>query len=179
MFQFDDAFIQQLLNKNPQTYNEFYQRTVDVLYRYAHARYFLSKAEADDLLSDFYLKFWQVMHKYDPQYNFGTFVWTVYKNMLKDYFKKSKQYHINEEMLAQEEDVHEDALIEIMERSFQLQHIEWAMQRLDEQSYEIIFLKFVEWKTAAQMWTILRISQEAVRQRLSRALRKLKDLLEE
>ncbi len=179
MFQFDESFVRKLQRKDPKTYNEFYQQTVDVLFRYAHSRYFLSKAETEDLLSDFYLKFWQVIHKYDEKFKFETFVRTVYKNMLKDYFKKTKQLHLSEEIISQEWDDNEDALIDIMERTYQLDQIEQAMQSLDAVCNEIIFLKFIEGRSSQEIGSLLGISQEAVRQRVSRAMRKLKELLED
>ncbi len=179
MFQFDEAFVKLLQRKDAKTYNEFYVRTVDILFRYAHSRYFLTKAETEDLLSEFYLKFRQVVVKYDPQYKFETFVRTVYKNMLKDYFKKSKQVHLSEEVIASVVDDNEDDLLDVVERSYQLEQIEEAMHWLDAVCGEIIFLKFIEGRSSQEMSKLLGISQEAVRQRVSRAVRRLKELLEE
>lgn len=179
MFQFDEAFVKQLKLKDATAYNEFYLRTVDILFRYAHSRYFLTKAETEDLLSEFYLKFWRVIVKYDDKYKFETFVRTVFKNMLKDYFKKSKQYHMSEEIISRETDDSEDALIDVMERSYQIEQIEEAMHGLDAVCGEIIFLKYIEGRSSEEMSRLLGISQEAVRQRVSRALRRLKELLED
>ena len=43
------------------------------------------------------------------------------------------------------------------------------MQELDPTSREIIFLKFIEDKSNAEIEEILQISQEVIRQRISRA----------
>jgi RNA polymerase sigma factor (sigma-70 family) len=48
---------------------------------------------------------------------------------------------------------------------------------LDELSKEIVFLRFIEDKSYTEIEEQLEISQDAIRQRISRALKKLKDLL--
>jgi RNA polymerase sigma factor (sigma-70 family) len=53
------------------------------------------------------------------------------------------------------------------------------MHGLDAVGGEIIFLKFIEGKSSEEISRLLWISQEAVRQRVSRALRRLKELLED
>ena len=51
------------------------------------------------------------------------------------------------------------------------------MQQLDSLSREIVFLRFIEDKTYSEIEEQLLISQDTIRQRISRALKKLKDIL--
>ena len=66
---------------------------------------------------------------------------------------------------------------ELLDQNFQLDMIQSAMQELDPTSREIIFLKFIEDKSNAEIEEILQISQEVIRQRISRAFKKLRTLL--
>jgi DNA-directed RNA polymerase specialized sigma24 family protein len=61
-----------------------------MFFRYINSNFFLSKEEAEDIISDFYLKRRDVGEKYDFKKSFSAFVWTVFKNLLKDNFKKHK-----------------------------------------------------------------------------------------
>lgn len=86
---------------------------------------------------------------------------------------------MSEEIISRETDDNEDDLIDVMERSYQIEQIEEAMHGLDAVCGEIIFLKYIEGRSSDEMSRLLGISQEAVRQRVSRALRRLKELLED
>ncbi|USN54267.1 MAG: sigma-70 family RNA polymerase sigma factor [Candidatus Peribacteria bacterium] len=91
MFKFDKKTIRRIQRQDSEAYHLFYEGTVHVFYRYLSAHYFLTRPEMDDLLSEFYLKFWQVAAKYDDHFKFESFVRTVFKNLVKDYFKKAKE----------------------------------------------------------------------------------------
>jgi RNA polymerase sigma factor (sigma-70 family) len=65
-----------------------------------------------------------------------------------------------------------------LESEFEFSHIQDAMEQLDSDSREIIYLKFIEEKDNTEIADILQISSENVRQKLSRSLKKLKILLE-
>jgi len=69
-------------------------------------------------------------------------------------------------------------MFELLESDFQFKQIEDAMKKLDSESREIIFLKFIEEKDNIEIVEILGISNENVRQKISRSLKKLKSLLD-
>jgi RNA polymerase sigma factor (sigma-70 family) len=64
-----------------------------------------------------------------------------------------------------------------LETDFQFKQIEDAMKQLDLESRELIYLKFIEEKDNMEIADILQISNDNVRQKLSRSLKKLKSLL--
>jgi len=51
------------------------------------------------------------------------------------------------------------------------------MEKLDIENKEIIYLKFIEEKDNTEISDILQISNDSVRQKISRSLKKLKALL--
>lgn len=124
------------------------------------------------------------MAKYDINQPFSAYVWTIFKNTLKDAFKKNKDLPFSlldsddeeaerfEEGLVDEEDYET-----LLQQDFELEQIQAAMQELDALSREILFLKYIEHKSNTEIEDTLMISQDLIRQRISRALKKLRALL--
>ena len=158
LIEFETAFLLLLIQQDESAFNTFYLKTVDIFFRYLKTNYFLDQEECEDLIADFYVKFRNAVRNYDIEQSFSAYTWTIFKNALKDYFKKTKE-------------------IRLLDQNFQLDMIQSAMQELDPTSREIIFLKFIEDKSNAEIEEILQISQEVIRQRISRAFKKLRTLL--
>ncbi len=180
---FDKNFIEKLVKQDQQAFNEFYLKTVDIFFRYVQANYYLSKEATEDIIWDFYVKRWTVVGRYDPKQSFSAFVWTVFKNLLKDNFKKHTDISFSafdkvEDWLKFDETLEDDFdMFELLESDFQYEQIEDAMKKLDKESREIIYLKFIEENDNVEIAEILDISNDNVRQKLSRSLKKLKGLL--
>jgi RNA polymerase sigma factor (sigma-70 family) len=51
------------------------------------------------------------------------------------------------------------------------------MKELDDLSKDIVYRKFIEEKSYEEIWLLLDISQENIRQKISRAIKQLKQLL--
>ena len=101
---------------------------------------------------------------------------------MKDSFKKQKDISFSsfdyEDWQSFEENIEDDFdIFELLEIDFQLKQIEDAMKQLDLESRELIYLKFIEEKNNTEIADILQISNDNVRQKLSRSLKKLKSLL--
>jgi len=180
---FEKEFIEKLIKQDQRAFNEFYLKTVDMFFRYINSNFFLSKEEAEDIISDFYLKRRDVGEKYDFKKSFSAFVWTVFKNLLKDNFKKHKDISFssfdNDEWTHFEDNLEYDFdMFEFLESDFQLKQIEKAMNTMDIESKEIIYLKFIEEKDNLEIAEMLEITNENVRQKISRSLKKLKALLD-
>jgi RNA polymerase sigma factor (sigma-70 family) len=69
-------------------------------------------------------------------------------------------------------------MFEFLESDFQLKQIEKAMNTMDIENKEIIYLKFIEEKDNLEIAEMLEITNENVRQKISRSLKKLKALLD-
>ncbi len=184
MFGFDNTFIQQLLSWDKQCFSRFYSQTVDTFAGFVQSRYYLNEQDLQDVLSDFYVKLWRVLSRFKGKPDqFAWYVWTIFKNHLKDYFKKQREQHFTdfssqedslwiEETLASDDDVQE-----FFAQSFDYDRIISAMKHLDETSYEIVYLKFIDSKDYATIAKDLDLTEQAVRKRLSRALYRLRKLL--
>ena len=184
LIEFETAFLLLLIQQDESAFNTFYLKTVDIFFRYLKTNYFLDQEECEDLIADFYVKFRNAVTSYDIEQSFSAYTWTIFKNALKDYFKKTKEIRFSQlDSPNPDFESFEDSLVdefdysELLDQNFQLDMIQSAMQELDPTSREIIFLKFIEDKSNAEIEEILQISQEVIRQRISRAFKKLRTLL--
>ena len=66
-----------------------------------------------------------------------------------------------------------------MDKHFQFENIQKAMKELDDASKDILYWKFIEEKSNEEIQLLLSISNDNVRQRLSRAIKLLKQILEQ
>ena len=169
---FERTFLLLLIQQDAWAFNTFYLKTVDIFFRYLQSSYFLSQQDCEDIIADFYVKFRNAVAKYDINQPFSAYVWTIFKNTLKDAFKKNKDLPFS--LLDSDDEEDYEA---VLQQDFELEQIQSAMQELDALSREILFLKYIEHKSNTEIEDTLMISQDLIRQRISRALKKLRALL--
>ena len=173
------AFKELLIQQDEDAFNKFYLDTVDIFFRYLKANYFISEEDSQDIITDFYIKCWNWLPSFDISQNFSWWVWSIFKNTLKDFWKKKWETAFSE--IDSESDIpFEDSLedeedfTQILDDEYTFDQIRSAILELDEASKEVISLKFIEEKSYWEIAWILWISQDLVRQRCSRALKALK-----
>lgn len=181
---FEKAFLLLLIQQDAGAFNTFYLKTVDIFFRYLQNNFFLSQQECEDIIADFYVKFWNAVGKYDIEQSFSAYTWTIFKNTVKDSFKKAKDMPFSlldveggESERFEETLVDESDFSDFLQQDFQFEQIQKAMLELDSLSREIITLKYIEGKSNIEIEEMLMLTQEVIRQRISRALKKLRTLL--
>lgn len=183
--QFNEEFIKKLKKQDHSAFNEFYINTVDMFFRYINANYFISPQDTEDIISDFYVKRRESIKKYDNKHSFNWYFWTIFKNTIKDFFKKNSDTPFTE-LESTFEDwesfcdtlIEESDLTQILETDFKIDQIQNAIKELDIWSKDIIHLKFIEEKSNEEISQFLWISEDNIRQKLSRAIKHLKTLLD-
>lgn len=184
MISFDQELIKKIKNQDHSAFNTFYLKTVDVFFRYIETNYYIEYQDAQDLISDFYVKFREGVKKYDENQSFSGYFRTIFKNTIKDHFKKNHDipftYLESEDQDMSFEDTleEEEKIDEILEKNFELEKIQQAMKELDDISKDIIYRKFIEERSNDEIQILLWISNDNVRQKLSRAIKQLKTRLE-
>ncbi|MDR2190276.1 MAG: hypothetical protein LBP53_03665 [Candidatus Peribacteria bacterium] len=68
---FQLQFKQLLIAQDEDTFNEFYQQTVDIFFRYLKVNYTLSPEDSEDVIADFYVKCRNAFPKYDIEQHFS------------------------------------------------------------------------------------------------------------
>jgi len=161
MLNFDEKFINSLKNQDHSVFNVFYTKTVDSFFRYIKSNYYFDKQDIEDIISDFYVKVWDAMKKYDKNFSFPAYIWTILKNTIKDYLKKNNDLSFstlnNNNSSSSFEDnlVDEEDLILMLDLNFKFDQIEKAIKQLDDISRDIIYLKFIEEKNNSEIENIL------------------------
>ena len=173
------AFKELLIQQDEEAFNKFYLDTVDIFFRYLKANYFMDEDDMQDIISDFYIKCWNWFPSFDINQNFSWWVRSIFKNTLKDFWKKKWETAFSEidpenELSFENSLEDEEDFTEILDNEYTFEQIQQAMYELDEISKEVISLKFIEEKSYWEISWILWISQDLVRQRCSRALKALK-----
>ncbi len=181
---FDPENIKKLKAQDQNAFNQFYLQTVDMFFRYINTNYFISKADAEDIISDFYVKFREAVKSYDEEQSFTAYFRTIFKNIIKDFFKKNSDTPFTDLSTNDDGEQFEDTLVDdidltiVLEHDFKFEQIQNAMKRLDDSSKDMIYFRFIEEKTNEEIVVLTWLSNEVVRQRLSRAIKQLKKLLE-
>jgi RNA polymerase sigma-70 factor, ECF subfamily len=175
MFHLDESTLKQLKAKNEQVFHVFYTKTVKIFFRYIRSKSYLSEAQTEDLVSELYVKIWNNLDNYKIEHSFETRCRTILRNMMTDHFRKTKEEQLSE--YESSEHHFEDTILDITENNRSYERIQQALSQLDELSAEIIHLKFIEEQSYEEISSTLNISQETIRQRLSRGLKKIKELL--
>lgn len=171
MFNYSEDFLKKLKNWDHNAFSKFYLDTIDVFYRYIKLYYNFDKNEINDILSDFYLKIWNIKHNIKLD-NFNFWLWTVFKNFLYDRYKVSnKEMILNDEYLS-------DNFLDILELEYKKELILNSLKELPEIYKDILYLKLIEDKSYEEISNILWISYDTCRQRYSRALKMLKNKLD-
>lgn len=185
MFDFDKQTIELLKQQDHGAFNTFYLQTVDYFFRYIQAHYFISEENTHDIIADFYVKRWDAVTKYDAKYPFSSYVWTVFKNTIKDYLKKNTDIPFTDmDGSNPEESNFEDSLVDeidltqLLETDYTFEKIQYALKKLSDSDRDIIHMKYIEEKSSDEVAIILGIPAATVRKKLSRAMQSLKSLLD-
>lgn len=180
MFTFDKDSIKKLQEKDESTFNQFYIKTVDIFYRNLKSSFRIPENDIHDILSDYYLKLWKNLKYYDGKFKFETWIWVVFKNFVKDYFKKKKityfgDFNTDKNNLSIEETIADEKDIkEFLQINFEYKEIKRIISSLDQISQDIIHLKFIEEYSNKEISKLLHISYDNVRQKISRIINKIK-----
>jgi RNA polymerase sigma factor (sigma-70 family) len=182
MYHISDILMQQLLAQDDDAFAVFYGATIDDFARYIQFRYQLPQSVLQDILSQFYLKLRNYLPKLDEdieENRFYAFVWTMLKNLLKDYFKKSKEFSFSDFRLEEADDdvalplVSEDDVAALFSQRFEYDRIMETLRGLDNTSHDIVYMKYIEGYDYDEIAESMQMSVDAVRKQHSRAIRSL------
>jgi len=158
--------------KNSRYFERLYRESFNMAWKYFATR-IKNKADIEDVMQDFYLKLFRSLENYDGSGNFYAFFYKLAHSTYLDWQRKLKP-----ESNRSEPDFHQiparDDPIQKIEKQFDLDK---AMQSLEEIDREILMLYFVDGLKNKEIAQILGLTEENVKVRKHRALKKLKSLL--
>jgi RNA polymerase sigma-70 factor (ECF subfamily) len=138
------------------------------------------RAAADDLAQEVFIKVYLSLSKFQAKSEFGTWLYRVAVNQIKDYLRKSKRWikdisleEAGERALASSDLGPEAQRLREGEREI----VQAALARLPEKYRVILTLRDIDGLTYEDISGILKLSAGTVDSRLHRARRKLREKL--
>lgn len=186
MKEYDKKFIQQLQKHDATAFGVIYDELVDQFYRYIKSNYSLDEQTVQDLLSDIFMKIRHALPKIDASASLSGFLWTICRNHIKDHFKRHDDIPFGTFSTSNDEwndQAREDNLqdhhniIHQSHTSYTFEQIQKAMETLEWTYKQAVHLKYIEEYSYEEIAAIMWLSQDAVRQRISRWLKRIHEML--
>lgn len=186
MKEYNKQFLHKLQKQDPAAFSTIYDELVDQFFRYIKSNYFLDNDTVQDIVWDIFVKIRQALPKLDVESSLSGFLWTIARNHVKDHFKRHDEVLFSElswsnedgESVAREDGLADASdIMKNMQTSHTFEQIQQAMDSMDASYKEAIYMKYIEEFSYEEISERLWLSQDAIRQRISRWLKRLTDML--
>ncbi|HEV8666576.1 MAG TPA: RNA polymerase sigma factor [Candidatus Paceibacterota bacterium] len=177
MGDFDQAF--------EQKFKDAFERYSDELFRHASMR-LSDRDRAEELTQDAFMRTWDYVRKGGEVRDLRPFLYQTLRNLIIDEYRKAK-IHSLDSMLENAESGQMEAMLpqddtNTIEAAMERLDAKEALRRVDELSEvyrEVVLLRYVEGLSPKEIGAIVGESENVVSVRIHRALKKMRDLLEE
>lgn len=177
--QISPAMVEQA-KTNPEMFGHIY----DILYQPIFG-YILKRCQdhplALDITAETFLKALKNIRHFSPRKNvpFSAWVFTIAKNELNMYFRKSSRYTFSElveypELIQS----HKDILLQL-ENDNRAKAVHHMLTQLKTKDQQLVQLRFFEEKSYSEISSITHMSEVAIRSRICRAINRLRILLQQ
>ena len=131
------------------------------------------RADAEDLCADVFEKIYRRFDAYDSEKAaLGTWIFTIARNTVIDYFRKSKPSEELDDNMADDKEV-DDQLLD----GETLDELAAALQQLPQELQDIVVLVYYDGKPLTEVARMMRLSYGAVKLRHQKALMLLRGFL--
>lgn len=134
-------------------------------------------ATSEDLVQNVFMRMLKYKHSYSESGNFEAWAFHMARNVHKDHLRKTKRYHWQENMADWESHLKETHTRETaFEHSDELNALEKAMKALSPEKRELLELTRFQKLKYQQVAELLGVSESAVKVRIHRTLKELREL---
>lgn len=162
----NDAEIALAALENREEFQELYLRYAEKIYRYFRYRT-NSKELTEDLVSSVFIKAMDKLDTYNPEYAFSTWIFSLARNTLIDYWRSE---HLNIEFDERIEQLPGQDLKQVLENKIS---VEQLMARVGSEEQILLKLRFLDDLTFEEMAEITGKSAGALRTRMHRLIKNL------
>lgn len=133
-------------------------------------------AASEDLVQNVFMRILKYKHSYQDQGNFESWIFQLARNVHKDYLKKNNRYRFQEDMTLWESELKEahDGEKEMQQKEEE-QYLALALRALSAEKRELIEMTRFQQMKYSQVASILGITESAVKVRMHRILKELKE----
>jgi RNA polymerase sigma-70 factor, ECF subfamily len=149
-----------------------YESSFDCLYRYIRFKV-SNDADAEDIVAEAFTKAFESIRQFKSQSTFKTYVYTIAKNLLVDFYKKNSQTTILTEEFA--DSIQEEANSRVGSKVQKLlDHVKSVMTKLNSKENEVVTLRFISGLNVDDVSKSLGLSESNVKVLTHRAIQKIK-----
>ena len=135
-----------------------------------------SASVSEDLVQNVFMRMLKYKHSYSDSGNFESWAFHMGRNVHKDFLRKNNRYSWQEDMSTWEEQLRDDHNKEVyLQQTDGLNNLSRAIQALPEDKRELIELTRFQKLKYEQVAQLLGISESAVKVRVHRTMKELKD----
>mgnify|MGYP000209270267 CR=1 FL=1 len=152
-------------------YHRYSRRLFGFFYRMTS-----DSATSEDLVQNVFMRMLKYKHSYSERGNFEAWTFHMARNVHKDHLRKNKRYSWQEDMSGWEAHLkHNDTQEAFHQKTDELEYLARAMQALSEDKREILELTRFQKMKYEKVGDLLGITESAVKVRVHRALKALKE----
>lgn len=169
-----NRLIQQAQKGSKEAYGSIYKIYYGKIFRYCRIN-LQSEAAAEDLAQETFFKAWrsiQTFSAYDGS-SFQAFLFRIARNTIIDLSRKKKELPLDTALEIQSDDDIERNL----DKKEEIEKVQKALLKLEEDDRHLVVLRFFEEMSNGEIAQIVSSNEGAVRVRLHRILKKLKEIL--
>jgi RNA polymerase sigma-70 factor (ECF subfamily) len=165
-------------NQDSEAYGQFYDLYVTRIYRFVFFK-INSVSDAQDITSDVFLKLWQCIKEGKEIKNLNAFTYMIARNAVIDFYRQKSRIDepIDEGHFNIPDDQKDILRQQIMDS--ELSEVLKGLENLKDEYKEVIILKYLDELSPSEIAGILGKSNGAVRVLLHRAMKALKENINE
>lgn len=169
--------------RDPEAYGSLYDWYVRKVYRFVFFK-INSREEAEDLTSEVFLRGWNyLMENPDIEIrSFASFIYKIARNLVVDFYRERARRAVEgpiEVVVETRASAPRNSDFQRVEVEMETEKIMSALKKMKTEYQEAVLLHYIEELSAGEVAMILGKSQVGVRVTLHRAMKKLRELLEE
>ncbi len=158
--------------KTKELFLETYDAHADAIFRFCLLKV-SSRERAQDITQETFMRYWQTLRSGERIQNHRAYLYTVSRNLITDWYRRKKESSLDE-ITDTGVEFAGTADTDITTQA-EYSEILGVMQELDDDTREILTLRFVEGLTPQDIAKTLKLSANVVSVRIHRGLKKIQD----
>lgn len=169
----DTELIKLLIHSDEEAFSELYVRYKDKLSSFC-LHLLKSKEETNDIVQEIFIRLWESRAFIDPELSFSSFLYTMARNRILNYFRDADIDEKAKEILAARKVAQEEAIDAHLIYTEYQKILQDAIDRLPPQRRKIFNMSRIESMSHKEIATELGISVNTVQEHISEALKFIK-----
>lgn len=169
----DTELIKLLIHSDEEAFSELYVRYKDKLSSFC-LHLLKSKEETNDIVQEIFIRLWESRAFIDPELSFSSFLYTMARNRILNYFRDADIDEKAKEILAARKVAQEEAIDSHLIYTEYQKILQDAIDRLPPQRRKIFNMSRIESMSHKEIATELGISVNTVQEHISEALKFIK-----